>query len=80
MAKLWSARQLEAQAYRIRGRCTRAAPLLHFVGEVRLALPDDGQRVSLGVEDPVVEREVVVIGEEQVEVPEGDRGGGGGYI
>lgn len=46
-----------------------SGPLLHFVGSVRLVFPDDGQRVGLGVEDPVVQREVVVVGEEQVEVP-----------
>lgn len=51
-----------------------SAPLLHFVGFVRLVLPDDRQRVGLGVEDPVVEREVVVFREEQVEIPAGDKG------
>lgn len=50
--------------------------LLHLVGPVRLVLPDDRQRVGLRVEDPVVKRQVVVVGEEQVEIPEGDRGKG----
>lgn len=45
--------------------------LLHFVGSVCFVLPDDGQRVSLGVEDPVLKWQVVVIGEQQVEVPGG---------
>lgn len=49
-----------------------SGPLLHFVGSVQLVFPDDGQRVGLSVEDPVVEGEVVVIGEEQVEIPAGD--------
>lgn len=50
-------------------------PLLHFIGSVCLVLPHDGQGVSLGVEDPVVEREVVILREEQVEIPEGDTEG-----
>lgn len=33
----------------------RMVPLLHLVGSVCFVLPDDGQRVSLCVEDPVVE-------------------------
>lgn len=44
--------------------------LLHFVGSVCLLLPDDGQGVSLSVEDPVLERQVVVVGEQQVQIPE----------
>ncbi len=46
--------------------------LLHLVGSVCLVFLDDRQRVSLSVEDPVVERQVVVVREEQVEIPEGD--------
>lgn len=68
-------RQQEAQVHRFRGSCTCVGPLLHFIGSVCLVLPHDGQGVSLGVEDPVVEREVVILGEEQVEIPVGDRGG-----
>lgn len=49
-----------------------SGPLLHFVGSVRLLVRDDGQRVGLRVEDPAVEREVVIVGEEQVEIPAGD--------
>lgn len=59
----------------MRGSCTCFGPLLHFIGSVRLVLPDDGQGVSLGVEDPVVEREVVILREEQVEIPKGDTEG-----
>lgn len=49
---------------------SHGSPLLHLVGSVRLFLPDDGQRVGLRVEDPVVKREVVVVGEKQVEILE----------
>lgn len=56
--------------------------LLHFVGSVCQVFPDDGQGVSLGVEDPVLEWQVVIVGEEQVEIPERGRGGNtsGGVI
>lgn len=56
IAILFSDRQLEAQVFRIRGSQRRKGPLLHLVGSVRFVLLDDGQRVSLGVKDPVVER------------------------
>lgn len=65
-----SDRQQEAQVHSFTG----GGPLLHLVGSVPLLLPEDGQRVGLGVEDPVVEREVVVVGEEQVEIPEETHG------
>lgn len=48
--------------------------LLHFVVLVCLVVPDDGQGVSLRVEDPVLEWQVVVLGEEQVEIPGGGEG------
>lgn len=73
-----SDRQQEAQVHSFTGSGSGSGsgggwgPLLHFVGSVRLVSPDDGQRVGLCVEDPVVEREVVVVREEQVEVPAGD--------
>lgn len=54
------------------GSASQVLVLVHFVGSVQLLFPDDGQRVGLRVEDPVVQREVVVVGEEQVEVPVGD--------
>lgn len=39
-------------------------------GSALPAVPaDDGQRVGLGVEHPVVQREEVVVGEEQVQIP-----------
>lgn len=63
-----SDRQQEAQVHSFTGG--GGGPLLHLVGSVPLLLPEDGQRVGLGVEDPAVEREVVVVGEEQVEIPE----------
>lgn len=65
-----SDRQQGAQVHSFTG--CGCGPLLHFVGSVRLVFPDDGQRVGLSVEDPVVEREVVVVGEQQVEIPVGD--------
>lgn len=80
MAKVVSHGRLQAQAYRITGSRVRqgvGVGLLHLVGDVRLVLLEDGQRVSLGVEHPVVERQVVVVGEEQVEIPGGDREGRG---
>lgn len=52
-----------------------STPLLHLVGSVCLLLLDDGQRMSLGVEDPVLEGKVVVVGEEQVQIPGGDKNG-----
>lgn len=67
-------RWLEAQGHRIRGARVQGALLLHLVGSVCVVLADDGQRVSLGVKHPVVERQVVVVGEEQVEIPGGDIG------
>lgn len=54
--------------------------LLHFVGSVCLLLPDDGQGVSLSVEDPVLEWQVVVVGEQQVEIPEGRMREGEGKV
>lgn len=56
--------------------------LLHFVGSVCLVLPDDGQGVGLSVEDPVFEWQVVVVREQQVEIPEGkdERGDTSGSV
>lgn len=37
---------------------------------LQAALPDDGQRVGLRVEDPVLQREEVIVGEEEVQILE----------
>lgn len=67
-----SDRQQEAQVGQAGGSASQVLVLVHFVGSVQLVFPDDWQRVGLRVEDPVVQRELVVVGEEQVEVPAGD--------
>lgn len=41
---------------------------------------EHGERVSLSVEDPALQRQQVVAGEQQVQIPEGGwMGGGGGW-